>query len=449
MHASEKLTPIEASRSVPVTTVRRMRRLLQGLVIGWTTPRKLRVARALLVLMCLLAGAQAVYGARVRVDAAQRIGSRTEPLAADAIEVYRSMADADATLASEFLPRRKPVRARYDEDIARAAASLARAGNQSGQEGLTADRIADITVELPLYTGLAEQARADSRLGSAGGVDALLRASELMQSRILRRAEALQRDEAERLDDQYRRARSVPTLALASSVVTLAMLVLVQVFLFRKTKRVFNIGLVTSTVTVVCMLLWWTVALVVGGNHLENSQRHSQSVTDALGPSHIAALQARASEMLALVASDRSSYEEDFSARLQRLARNDGAGGGLGAALRLASGANGRELVEAAVDQTRVWSRAHRQGRAFIAAGRADDAVAFAIDTDRAGTAAAFNQLDVILARAVAEERDAFIRDIHRSHRVRTGLAMGMGLLGLVSAVAAALGLTQRLEEYR
>lgn len=418
----------------------------------WDTPTKLRVGRAGLVLLCLLSGAANVYGARDRQDTTNEIDSRTEPLTADSIEVYRSLAAADATVASQFVPGGlTPVvaRQRYDEDIARAAASLASAGAQAGGKDLSADRIADITVQLPVYTGLVEQARARQSLNSPDAGEYLRTASARLQSTILRQAEALQRDQSERLDDQYQRARSVPRPALALGLMSMAALLFVQVLVFRKTKRVFNVGLVASTGAVAIALLWLVVALSGAQHHLERSHRHNQTVTDALGLAQIATLQARASELLGLVAPDATTYETDFLDRTQRLARNDGAGGALGAARQFASGPASRARVSQALAQTRAWLSAHKDIQGLKDAGRLSEAVASAVDATRPGAGSAFNQLDRTLAQSVAAERSVFRSEIDRVQARLTGLDPGLTFLALASAAGVVLGLGQRIAEYR
>jgi hypothetical protein len=70
--------------------------------------------------------------------------------------VYRSLADADATVAEEFLVRseeeRQAAQLRYGDAIEQARASLAHAATQASEDGLSTERIAAITEQLPVYT---------------------------------------------------------------------------------------------------------------------------------------------------------------------------------------------------------------------------------------------------------------------------------------------------------
>ncbi|MGH3972970.1 MAG: hypothetical protein ACRDS9_06565, partial [Pseudonocardiaceae bacterium] len=292
----------------------------------------------------MLAGVVGVVTANNRVHTTRDIAERLEPLNANVTTLYQSLADADATVAAGFLSggaEPQDVRTRYDLDILTAAASLAQAGAQAGEELVTANRIADITTQLPDYTGLVERARANNRQDLAVGAAYLRRASELMQSSILPEAAELQRRQASRLNDAYQRAGAVPVVALAACGVTLAGLIWVQVFLCRRTQRIVNIGLVLASGAVLTGLVWWTTAGMASAGSVARSLGHSRSVFDALAPAQTVALQARAAESLGLITRNDGS-ESGFDARMQVLARNDGAGGALGAATQLATDPVGR-----------------------------------------------------------------------------------------------------------
>lgn len=416
---------------------------------GFDTPGKLRATRALLVVICVLSGVIGAVSAQLRSTAVAEIEQRSEPLNADAVEVYRSLANADAIVVSEFLEGELDaavLRERYDEAVARAAASLVSAATRGGERGLTADRIADIAVQLPVYTSLVEQARASEARSEGDGIAALQRASELMQSTVLPRAQALQRNESERLDDRYDRAQSVPVIALTMAAASLALLIAVQVFLMMKTKRMVNVGLGLATVIISGTVIWWLFALRASHPELSDSRRHSESVTDALGQAQIAARQARASEILALVSEEPRPYERDYLDRMQRLVRGGGVGGALGAARHLSPEIEGS--ITTAVAQARAWRAAHAEVRALRDEGRRLAAVELVVRADGQGTAKSFNDLDATLAVATGNERAAFKRDIEQAKNALAGLPAGAGMLPLLAAGCAAWGIRERLREY-
>jgi hypothetical protein len=430
----------------------RSRRRIGRLIADWdTTPGKLRVIRMVLMIGIALAGIVGVVTANDRAYTTGDIAERIEPLNANVTTLYRSLADADATVAAGFLSvgvEPNEMRARYDRDVVTATTSLAQAGAQASGELVTANRIADITTQLPIYTGLVERARANNRQGLAVGATYLRRASQLMQSSILPEAAELQRRQAAQLAVTYQRAGSVPVVALAACGISLAGLVWTQVFLFQRMHRVVNVGLMAASVAVLAGLMWWTGAGMSSADELAGSLGHSRSVSDALAPAQIAALQARAAESLGLVTRTGTS-EPDFDARMQQLARNGGAGGALGAAKKLATDPEGRALVQAAVEEVRGYAAAHQEVRRLDEVGKYPKAVDAAVDTHQASAATAFDRLAAALKAAVDYERGAFGKDIDRARRWLTGLPIGIGALALIAVVGVALGVRQRLEEYR
>jgi hypothetical protein len=277
----------------------------------------------------------------------------------------------------------------------------------------------------------------------------LRRASELMRSSILPEAAELQQRQAARLDDAYRRAESVPVVALVSCGVSLAGLILAQVFLLRRTHRVCNIGLVLASAAVLTGLGWWTVTGVTSANSLTSALGHSRSVSDALAPAQIAALQARSFESLELVDRTGVAIEPEFEAQMQLLARDNGAGGALGAASQFATDHKGKALVQAAVADALGYARAHQEVRRLDDSGKYTKAVDAALHTHPASAAAAFDRLTGALHTAIEYEGGAFTKDVDHARDWLTGLPIGTGGLTLLAAVGVTLGVRQRLEEYR
>ncbi|MGB6162705.1 MAG: hypothetical protein WCF33_08495 [Pseudonocardiaceae bacterium] len=414
-----------------------------------TTPSKLRVAQIFLVLGVLFVGGVGLFAAIVQVNTTRDIAKNVEPLNDTVTRLYRSLAEADATVAAGYLSggvEPAEIQTHYGRDLADATASLAQASTQAGGEPVTTKRITDITTQLPVYTGLVERARANNREGFAVGVSYLRSASDLMQNSILPVAAELQQRQAARLDDAYRLAGSVPVVALASCMVSLAGLIWAQVFLFRRTHRVVNIGLVIASAAVITGLVWWTVTGVASGKSLTGAFGHSRSVSDALAPAQIAALQARAFESLELVDRTGDPIEPKFTARMHELVTSNGV---LGSAQHFATDQHGKALVQAAVADAHGYATAHQEVRELDDAGKYIQAVDAAVKTNQPGAATAFDQLNMALTTAIEYERGTFEKDIERARGWLTGLPFVTVALALISAVGVAWGVQQRLEEYQ
>src|SRR5213078_737976 len=68
-----------------------------------TTPAKLRLLLAGLVVLCLVWGGLAAWVVSKRASGANDVVGTSEPLSLDGQQIYRALSDADATAASAFL----------------------------------------------------------------------------------------------------------------------------------------------------------------------------------------------------------------------------------------------------------------------------------------------------------------------------------------------------------
>lgn len=419
-----------------------------------TTPGRLSVIAIGLVLLSLVAGLFGTLAAQDKKDTINGLIDHREPLAAAAQQVYRALSDADATAASSFLSigtEPLAMRQRYERDIAEAGAALAKAASDSSGVGKAAEQINILGREIPVYTGLIETARTYNRQGFPVGASYLREASELMRSKILPAAQELYRTDTDRLAAEQDDATGFPWLATALLLALLAALIVTQVHLTRRTNRLLNVGLVVATVSVVVALLWGAVALIVQSSLVGSGEDDGSHQVDVLVRARIAALQARANETLTLVArGDGAAYEKDFTALAGQLGGTDGQGGLLGEARGLAAGGAAADKVDAAIQAASAWFKAHGQVRRQDDDGSYQDAVDTAIrDDKKEGAAVAFQRLDENLVAAINVGRQEFLDDTRGADRALTLLAPGIAVLALIAAAGAALGIRERLREYR
>ncbi|MEV6908840.1 hypothetical protein [Amycolatopsis sp. NPDC051071] len=419
-----------------------------------TTPGRLSVIAIGLVLLSLVAGLFGTLAAQDKKDTINGLIDHREPLAAAAQQVYRALSDADATAASSFLSigaEPLPMRERYERDVAEAGAALAKAASDSSGVDEAAEQINILGREIPVYTGLIETARTYNRQGYPVGASYLREASELMRAKILPAAQDLYRIDTDRLAAEQDDATGFPWLATALLLALLAALIVTQVHLTKKTNRLLNVGLVVASVSVVVALLWGAVSLVVQGSLVGSGEEDGSHQVDVLVRARIAALQARADETLTLVArGDGAAYEKDFGDLAAQLGGTDGQGGLLGEARGLAAGGAAAGKVDAAIQAASEWFKAHGEVRRQDDDGSYQDAVDTAIRDDKKnGAAGAFLRLDENLVAAINVGRQEFLDDTRGAERALTLLAPGIAVLALIAAAGAALGIRERLREYR
>jgi hypothetical protein len=399
----------------------------------------------LLAVTCL-AGATAALS-RDAVD--DEISARLEPLNADSATLYRALADADAAVITGALARGQAPAAgrRYDDDINAAAGALAAAAARA-DDPATADRVAFLTTQLPVYTGLVVAARAADAAGAPAGTTYLGEASALLQNSMLPVAASLQQRQARQLSDAFATAAAPPVTAIVAAVLTLAALVVVQVAVARRVHRVLNPGLLAATVLLLLTVVWWAVAGTAADRRLAIAEGSGRAVSEALVPAQIAALRARATEAAALVRGTTVADDPTFTDRMELLARDGGEGGALGAARRLATDPGAQAHIADAVTAASAYADAHTQIVAAAAAGRDDEAVRLAVTRPDA-TSTGFGQLDADLVAAVDDERGAFTDRMAQVQAWRTGLAGGSIALAALAVLAVGAGLWRRLDDYR
>lgn len=427
-----------------------------------TEPGRLRVIGAGLVALVLLFGALTSWQVADRQAAARDVVEHSQPLSAGAADIYRHLADADATTANGFLAggdEPKETRDRYRDDIRHASTLLAEAAADTEDSSAGQKQIALLNRELPVYTGLVETARAYNRQGLPLGGAYLRYASERMRTSLLPAAEKLYEIETARLSRDYADARAVPWAALALGVVALGALVAAQRRMYRRTNRVFNIGLVGTTAATFVVLVWLVAGHAVARSDLGRSRGGGAESLQVLNEARIGVLKARGDENLMLVARGAdTSYEEKFQKQIAALGADSGDRGPglLGKALRRADDEDGRSPVREAMDGLRQWKERHDDSRADDDAGNFEDALALVIGgKDQDGrvvtetTGKAFGSVDQKLSEAVKHEQDQFEQAANDGRGALTGLPAGAAVLVVLGSAAAVLGIGRRLSEYR
>ena len=400
-------------------------------------------------MLLALTGVLGYAAAGSRAAAIDDIATRIDPLSTDTAAVYRALAAADAAVTSEFLAAGTAPgepRARIDDDLAVAAAGLARAAGQT-DDPATTDVIVALGTQLPAYAGTVELARTNAGRGAPAAAAELQRASEMMHSSILPAVETLLGRQAGLLDQAYLRAEIFPVAVLVLAVALALTTIAVQLWLARQFRRRLNAGMVIATGVLAVGALLWGSSTIASGEHLARSHAHSQAVSDALLPARIAALQTRSAAGLWLVATDDAARERRFDEGLQRLARDDGRSA-LGASAVLMADPTAYARVQDAIAAATGYRDTLEQVRRAGAEGRSADAVRLLRSADPAGATGAFGRLDAGLAAAIDAEHRAFTEQTRLAQAWHDGLGPLTVLLVLIAGGAAAVGITARLREY-
>ncbi|MFI0896818.1 hypothetical protein [Streptomyces sp. NPDC020983] len=429
-----------------------------------TEPGRLRIIGAALAVLVVAFGATTAWQVDDRAKAADNVVTHSAPLSATAAEIYRSLADADATVTAGFLvsgPQPKDVATRYQEDIDTASQLITAAAANSRQSPEAQAQITKLNEQLPTYTSLVATALADNRLGLPIGGAYLRYANQQMrrQGGLLDAADRLYTIENARLAHDYTQAKALPYASWALGVVALGALAWAQRRHYRRTNRVFNQGMLAATAAGAVLLLWLAAGHTVARTELAKSSAHGARSVQVLNNARILVLRARGDENLTLVArGSGDAYESSYGADMTDLMDGVPAerrAAELTQALRLANDAEGRGFVTDAITDVRKWRSLHVTERKKDDNGDYATAVADVLGKDAGGkdvspsTADHFAAADKALGRAVAHEQAEFHEAATSGRDALTLLPAGAGVLAVLGALGALLGIGRRLSEYR
>jgi hypothetical protein len=449
--------PVAASTAVPAAVPgTRDNALADGLRrTAGSTPGRLGLAMVGLVVLSLLTGVIGLLAVQGKASTLDDLTSHREPVSAAAQQVYRSLSDADATAAGAFLTSATEppaLRQRYHDDVDQAGAALAVAATDAVGVDAAAKPLATLSTGIPVYTGLVERASANNAQGFPIGSAYLREADNLMQATLLPAAQALYAVDTQRVVAAQDDATSFPWVATILVLVLLAALIVTQRYVRKRTNRVINVGLLTATIAVVVALLWSATGLVLETVHVAHAKSAGSAPADTLAQARTKALQGRTDEMLNLVARGGQDYDGPYGKVTAQLGGKDGTGGLLGQVRAASSDQTTTDQIDKAIAATKSWFALHGQAAAANQNGDYATAVSITLGSGGAGKpneAATFDRVDNALAGASNQARTVFADQTGTAGSWLTALPIGVLVLLVLAAAGAAIGLWQRLKEYR
>jgi hypothetical protein len=431
-----------------------------------STPGLLALAAVMLAIGATVVLAVGARAAGTRRDAAARVVAIERRLVS-AVDLSASLSDAHAIAASSFLaggPEPAVSRRRYARQLQRASSRVAVFASKIGASQASGSAVRRITEKLPVYAGYIDDARANHRENFPVGSAYLRRASQTMREEILPAAGDLYRIEAQRLTTSYRAGvspASVLGVALAGCAM-LALLLATQVYMARATRRVVNPRLALATVAMLGLLIWILAAFAQQQSALAQAQREGSDPVELLTVTRILASRAQANESIALAARGGGDGEPrlaDVDRGFQAVTRpigvaRRGPARGSGGLLHQAAVIAGDSPagVDAIYAAYRRYLAAHRRVAEQEQRGDFSGAVTLAIGAGTgasASTTAAAAALNRALTDEVGRAQRRFDSAMSRANAGLDGLAVGIPLLTVLSALLALLGVRQRLQEYR
>ncbi len=419
--------------AAPAPTRRRRRHA--GTALRWvrdrlaTTPGRLVLISALVVVGAVSFGVIATGAEQSRERAVRAARTDTEPLLVHALTLYKSLQDANATVATGLLGAGglEPTssRARYIHDLQLATGALTELTRGAGTAGAQA-ALGTIADQLPTYTGYVEEARANSRQGFPVGA-AYLRQAALINTSMLHAAEHVYAAEAERLNNDYQTGTDSATLValVAAIAVALVLLVLAQLYVTRISHRILNVLMLIGTVLLAVVSVWTLVGMTSEQSSLASAQRNGSDSLEALSAANV--LLSRAQGDLSLTLVNRGTDDTDLL--------DFRAVTGVLTTSRVAAGLRSRfAAYRAAADRIQ---QLESQGELVPAISQLPTVAKMS------------QQLSDQLDREIAAANTRFERAAGDAASALRGLGLAIPLITVLVAVLLLLGLRQRINEYR
>jgi len=373
-----------------------------GLPRASSTPGRLWLVRAGLVLVCLAWGALAALMVIQHASAAHNVAATDESLSLDARQIYQSLADADVTVSTAYLYGRtgpNADRVRYQRDIATAAADLKVATAASGNSSIGTS-LATLSAALPVYTGYVEDGQVYNSLGYPAGGSFIQVASEEMHVTMLPAARNVYAQE--------------------------------------------NAQLMTASAhAAIVALIWLVVALAGGRSDLLRATEHGSRPAQTLAQADITALQARGDQTLNLISrTGDANFQQDF-----HTAQNELSAELSSASAQSAAGA--AAPIAAAGHTATAWFAVNQRAQQLDAAADYGAETQLEIGSGPGTAGTLFGQLEGDLEDAIHADQAVFATNAADGSDAFGGLEAGVIAAALVMAVGCGWGLTRRLAEYR
>jgi hypothetical protein len=417
-----------------------------------TTPGRLHLLSlvsvgAIVVLLLVSAGALSS-----RRGAARSVATESGPLLIDVQEMYRALADADATASRQLLAAGQApveVRQRYLDDLDRAGRLLARVAERAQSDPDARNATTVIATQLARYAEKVEAGRVNSRFGFPLGAEETRQASKLMRTEILPATLQLYEFAAAELQHDYDRGTSASQMVwiVVIGLATLVILVVTQLYTARHTNRILNVGLVVSSAIVAVLLVWSLVQFDSEQDSLITAQRKGSDAVQVLSSARFLALQAQANANLAVAERGTGqAYRDDFARLMGTLCGSEECRGGLLAyAGELAARTGDASRVAVIQDDATTFWRTANAVTDLDNQGQYTDAVRLALGDQ--GDAS--ETLDASIAGESDRAQARFDRaaDDARSGFGILAVALTLGLL--LAAALVLVGLQPRIGEYR
>lgn len=400
------------------------------------TPDRLRLAIAAALLASLVVSVAGLAIAYWQSSLFGTIEQRTTETVS-LLDARSDVTTADATVTNAFLIgglEPADLRAEYDDALGNGTREIALlAGSSTDGSG----DLAGVSANLSTYSGLIEQARANNRQGLPVGAAYLDQGSSLLNDEALPALDGVVTGTANDAATAYN-ALSGSTVAAWAVLLAIGVLVWIQVWLSRLTRRTLNPSLLTGTIVAGLAVIAGIGVFTSTASSANDTRMTDYRGTLLVSQARSLAGQARSDEAFTLIRrGNGASFEQEYLATMDQAAAD----------LDAARSATGSDSTLS--DLLSAWQDAHEEIRALDDGGDWDGAVAAVTDRSEGSASAAYQAFVTAADEQVITTAASTLDSLRGASTGALVVGWAMALAGAVSAVLSWRGLTKRLEEYR
>jgi hypothetical protein len=183
--------------------------------------------------------------------------------------------------------------------------------------------------------------------------------------------------------------------------------------------------------------------------HVSTARSSGSDLVAKLSQVRTDALQARTDEILNLIARGGENYDPAFHTLATQLGGKDGAGGLLGSLSSASQDQTTKNEINDAVNAAKSWFSLHGSVQSLNNSGDYKGAVALTLSSANTGEQAMVTKLDAALDKAITQGRTVFADQTNSASGALFAWPIGVLVLAVIAAAGSAIGIWQRLREYR
>jgi hypothetical protein len=418
-----------------------------------------------------------IGGVNSQRQAIKTVGKDSVPSVLTAQQLQDSFAGMDASLASELLlkpgdPRQKEVEVDFQTNRKKIAARITAAA-----KNITYPQEQEIVEKLQRYDGdyllkLQEARDAHRRGDSVGALNIYRSAATLMDEQILPKAEDLSQVNLQELDKNHQVQGStsggIAFLITIVGLALIAILVAIQIFLYRRMRRILNLPLLGATAIASIFLVYTIGSFVSATSKLYVAKHDAFDSLHALRKMRVLSYRANADESRYLL--DRSNspqHERSFNDKINKiltippaLTRDNvvsnilqnkptpGLTGLLADELNNITFSGEQQLAIETLKSFNEYLKIDTQIRQLASSGKLPEAIALCIGVKQGESNWAFDRYKNIHTQLMELNKKEFDRNIELGNdRLANFEVIAAVALGSV-AILTLFGLKPRLNEY-